>query len=308
MGYLSVIICTRDPHAGRLEQTLRALQHQSLPASEWETLVVDNGSSPPLNRAPLPVALKNLRVVVEPNPGLTAARLKGIREAQGEVLIFADDDNVLDPSFLSKVQAYFAQDPALAVAGGIIRPQYEQTPPDWAEEFAGLLALKDHGDTPLFADGNPQAAWPLFAPVGAGLCIRRASAHQYADDVAGSNQRRGLDRRGAELTSGGDNDMVFTALRNGGKVAYFPDLLLTHMIPPARLEPRYLERLNRGIQRSWVRVLAIHRACPWSAIPRWTVPLRKGRAWFTYRAWSSPAARIRWFGACGHFEGRADLS
>ena len=32
--------------------------------------------------------------------------------------------------------------------------------------------------------------------------------------------------------------------------------------------------------------------------------LRQFKAWFGHRAWTSPAARIRWQGACGHYEGR----
>ena len=36
--------------------------------------------------------------------------------------------------------------------------------------------------------------------------------------------------------------------------------------------------------------------------------LRKTKSWFTYRAWSSPAAYIRWQGACRHFAGRTVLS
>ena len=113
-----------------------------------------------------------------------------------------------------------------------------------------------------------------------------------------------MDRRGAALTSSGDNDIIFSVLRSGWQVAYFPDLTLTHLIPANRLQPDYLARLNRGIQQSWQQVLRRHGASPWPAIAPWTVPLRQAKAWFAYRAWSTPAARIRWQGACGHFEGR----
>jgi hypothetical protein len=50
--------------------------------------------------------------------------------------------------------------------------------------------------------------------------------------------------------------------------------------------------------------LTLHGICPWPAIAGWTVPLRQLKAWITYRAWSGPAARIRWQGACGHFDNR----
>ena len=143
--------------------------------------------------------------------------------------------------------------------------------------------------------------------MGAGLCIRRDYALAYADALAHQPLRAALDRRVGELTSGGDNDMVFTTLRAGGDVAYFPELTLTHLIPTTRLQPDYLARLNQGIQRSWVRVLALHGCNPWPAIPRWTVPLRSARAWLRTRAWRSPVHHIRWRGLHGRFLGQADI-
>ena len=73
---------------------------------------------------------------------------------------------------------------------------------------------------------------------------------------------------------------------------------------PLAVAPGYLARLNRGIQKSWVQVLAQHDASPWPPLTASGAALRKFRAWFTHRAWSSPAAHIRWQGACGHFAGR----
>jgi len=70
------------------------------------------------------------------------------------------------------------------------------------------------------------------------------------------------------------------------------------------LTPDYLERINHGIQKSWLEVLALHNASPWPPIPAWSLIPRKIKAWFAYMAWRGPAERIRWRGACGHFEGR----
>jgi hypothetical protein len=134
------------------------------------------------------------------------------------------------------------------------------------------------------------------------MALRRAAARAWLDHADPSAL---TDRRGRELSSGGDNDIVIHALRAGWRVGYFPDLELAHLIPSGRLDPDYLARLNRGIQRSWLQLLLRHGLSPWPPVSRRSVPLRGAKAWFTHRAWSSPAARIRWQGACGHFEGRA---
>lgn len=305
---VSVIVCTRNPAPDRFEATLRGLAAQSFPVDSWELVIVDNGSSPPLRKSQLPIKLPQVEICQEAVPGLTPARVRGITQASGEILVFVDDDNILAPNYLQETTRQFSDNPSWVAAGGKIEPRFEVSPPDWTGEFFGLLAIKDHGDKPLVAPGGEMAPWPDFAPVGAGLCIRKSAARNYVDRIRHDPWRATLDRRAGELTSGGDNDIVFTALRAGGQVAYLPSLVLTHLIPASRLSPAYLGRLNRGIQRSWVKVLALHGACSWSPVPRWSVPLRKLRAWFTYRAWSTPAARIRWAGACGHFEGRADIA
>jgi hypothetical protein len=94
-------------------------------------------------------------------------------------------------------------------------------------------------------------------------------------------------------------------LKKGWTVCYAPELRMTHVIPFLRLTREYLSRLNHGIAKSWVQVLALHGVCPWKPVDSWTVPLRKGRAYFRYHAWAGPAEYVRWRGACGNFEGRA---
>ncbi len=308
MPLLTVILCTHNPHSGRLARTLAGLTAQTLPVSDWELLVIDNASTSPLSANKVFRAHANARIVAEIHVGLTRARLRGIAEAQGELLVFVDDDNVLSPAYLANVVAAFARHPRLVAAGGPVRPVWETPPPAWAAPFHGLLALRDLGPAEKFATGAPDAPWPDFAPVGAGLAIRRDAARAYAAAIAGDRRRRRLDRAGSNLASGGDNDLVFTALHAGGDVAYLPELSLTHLIPAARLKAAYLASLNRGIMRTWVQVLALHGQCPWPAISPWTVPLRVLRAWLRAFPWLSRAARVRFAARLGQFEGQADLT
>ena len=64
--------------------------------------------------------------------------------------------------------------------------------------------------------------------------------------------------------------------------------------------------MARASFRDYVRVLALHGIRPWPAIPRWTVPLRQLKAWFTLRAWRDLPGSIRWHGVKGQIEGRAE--
>lgn len=302
---VTVVIPTHNPEAGRLRRTLEGLAAQALGVERFEVVIVDNASSPAVA---LPTAAGlSLRIVPEPALGLTQARRRGFTEARAPVVVLVDDDNVLAPDYLERVLRLFAAHPKVGALGGKCLPEFERAPEPWQSEFLALLALRDLGpqaciSAGLQPSGSGAREYPVgSAPIGAGMAIRLAAALAWVEKGDGGLS----DRKGGELTSGGDNDIVLTLMEHGWEVGYFPELSVLHLIPASRLDSDYLARLNRGIQKSWLQVLIRHDASPWGRIPGWTVPLRQAKAWFTHRAWAGPAARIRWQGACGHFEGRA---
>lgn len=305
---LTVILPTHNPSPERLRRALSGLGAQTLPLEEREILIVDNRSDPPIGLR-ISDSPAGTRIVREEKLGLTAARLRGLAEARGDLLALVDDDNVLAPDYLNAAARCFAADPKLGAVGGRILPEFESPPAPWAREFDGLLALRDPGDQPQRASWEAPAsrAYPLCAPVGAGMVLRRAAAQAYAAALAADPGRLAFDRTGQQLVSGGDNDLVMTMLEAGYAVAYRPELILTHLVPARRVRRDYLGALNRAIARSWVRVLAFHGIVPWPAISGRTVRIRQARAWLREAAWRGPAEWVRWQGLCGTFEGRADL-
>lgn len=313
MPLISVIVPTHNPHPGRLRRVLQGFQAQTLPFHDWEIVIVDNASSSfPDGDFFQSCAGAPLSIVHEPTLGLTWARRRGLAGARGNHAVLVDDDNVLAPGYLAEVTALFQRHPHVGSLGGKSVPEFEAAPPDWAREFFSLLAVRDPGPAPLISAGLQPAgatrnAYPAFAPIGAGMALRREAWAAWIDRQ--NHEKPTLsDRRGSELTSGGDNDIVLSVMRAGWEVGYFPTLSLLHLIPVTRLEPGYLARLNRGIQQSWMQVLTAHNANPWPPLTPTGAALRKAKAWFGYHAWSSPAAQIRWQGACGHFAGRVPAS
>ena len=305
---ISVVIPAHNPDAARLRLVLAALRAQTLPIADWETIVVDNASTRwPDERDLAAWAPANVSVLREGRLGLSAARRAGLAAARGSGAVLVDDDNVLAPDYLACAGTLLASRPAVGIAGGRVLPRFESEPPAWAREFFGLLALCDHGPVELIAPGArggrlAEGAYPRFAPVGAGMVLRREAAAAWLGQPA--DRPAPTDRRGAELSSGGDNDIVLHALRAGWEVCYNPALRLEHLVPAARLQADYLARLNRGIQRSWMQVLSAHGVNPWPPLTPAGARLRQAKAWFAYRGWSRPVGRIRWQGACGHFDGR----
>jgi hypothetical protein len=246
MTALSVIVCTLNPRADYFGRCLTALMAQTLPADQWELLVVDNASEPPL--APrLDLGWhRRSRIVREETLGLTPARLTGIANAVGDVLVLVDDDNVLAPDYLQTALEIAANRPFLGAWSGQCRPVFEAPPPEWTRRYWGALCIRCFerevwSNLPRLAD---------TMPAGAGLCVRRAVAEHYRHLHETGARRFQLDRTGASLISGGDNDLAACACALGLGVGLVPSLKLDHLIAPQRLTADYLERLVEGIEFS----------------------------------------------------------
>jgi glycosyltransferase involved in cell wall biosynthesis len=301
---ISIVVCTYNPTQHRIDATMHAIGAQSLPPEAFEVLVVDNASKPALIDT---WGLSNLRVTIEPKQGLTQARLRGVLESRAPVVVFVDDDNLLTSDYLSNVLASFTAEPQLGAIGGRIDPVWEGgSPPLWMNEFFGLLALRDLGEKRITEALGSPPVYPPCSPVGAGMAVRREALATWIE--AASTGLSASDRTGSSLTSGGDNDIVLHILRAGWKVGYEPKLRMQHIIPENRLDPSYLGRLAEAIMISWIQTLDRHGIRPWPKIPSWTLPLRRSKAYFTTRAWSSTAGWIRWKAACGTFAGQARLN
>src|SRR5882672_7306824 len=98
---VSVIICTHNPRPHYLVRALNALRAQTLSFDRWEFLLVDNASKEPVAETYDISWHPNARHVLEQELGLAPARRRGMREATCDLFIFVDDDNVLDPEYLS---------------------------------------------------------------------------------------------------------------------------------------------------------------------------------------------------------------
>src|SRR5262249_51461844 len=138
---LSVIVCTHDPRDDYLARVLAALASQSLDYGAWELLVVDNGSTEELG-ATIDLSWQpRARVVREDRLGLTHARLRGISETAGEILVFVDDDNVLDPDYLQVVGEIGSEWPFLGAWSGQLFGEFEVDPPAWAKPYVRMAGL-----------------------------------------------------------------------------------------------------------------------------------------------------------------------
>jgi glycosyltransferase involved in cell wall biosynthesis len=237
---ISVIICSLNPRADYFRRVLECLEAQSLPKHEWELLVVDNASDRRLSDSwdlswhPHHVHIR------EEELGLTPARLRGIKEANGDLLVFIDDDNLVAPDYLERVVELERGYPHLKVFGaGTLEPEFESEPRPEVRPLLTMLGLRTV-PRGLWTN-NPKDSQCL--PWGAGLCVTRSIATAYVTLVERLRIGHVLDRRGLRLFSGGDDLFSWVSARAGWGFGIFPNLRITHLVRSSRVNEPYLFRL-----------------------------------------------------------------
>ncbi|MBL4674831.1 MAG: glycosyltransferase family 2 protein [Mucilaginibacter sp.] len=310
MPDISVIICTYNPRLDYLQRVLSALKDQSIAVESWELLIIDNYSNNHFTNSVDISWHPNGKIISEPKAGLANARITGVDNASAELIVFVDDDNVLDRDYLLASLNFHKQNPKVGCFGGMSLPVFEVEPPAWFYQTGINLGCQNYGNQLYVSDqasvGYQLTSYPEKAPIGTGMVITRSAFKSYQLNVANNKQRLQLGRKGMELTSGEDNDIILTIVKNGFEVAYLPQLIVNHLIPANRLSDAYLSKMAYQSNKSWIKLLLYHQICHFAPIPKWTLLPRKIKAWILYKAWSSPLNYIKWQGACGTFEALAN--
>jgi hypothetical protein len=239
---ISVVIPAHNPRGNFLRRVFDALSKQTLALAEWELILIDNASTPPLEPLWTETWHPGFKVVREEGLGLMRARMAGFKNASGKIILLVDDDNVLAPDYLEKVCSISDRHPFLGTWSGRVELSFEPgcmpVHPPWRSYLTERLC--------------PQALWSNdpqhldSTPWGAGMCIRREVALAYLQRVIDEPARLGLDLQGGQLIYGGDTDIAYFGCRSGWGQGVFPELLVEHLMPPERCEESYLLRSIEG--------------------------------------------------------------
>jgi glucosyl-dolichyl phosphate glucuronosyltransferase len=103
---LTIVICTYN-RAALLQKALASLVVQTLPAAQFEVIVVDNNSTDDTAVVCAAFAAQHptllLRHVVETKQGLSHARNGGFAAAEAEYVTYLDDDAIAAPDFAEQI-------------------------------------------------------------------------------------------------------------------------------------------------------------------------------------------------------------
>jgi glycosyltransferase involved in cell wall biosynthesis len=249
---ISVIVCAHNPREDYFEKALDSLKNQTLCKSHWELLVVDNCSKEVLSRRWEIGWHPNGRHLIECQEGLTFARICGINESQGDLIIFVDDDNVLKSNYLEKALEIHLSKPWIGAWSGSVIANYESPVSSYVSSWESLLAVRKCDEDTW---GNRYNDLDI-TPFGAGMCVKKEICTSYVIYNAGSSKSHVLDRKGSSLMGAGDIDIAYMALDLGFGIGRFKELELVHLIPEARTSLKYLCSLAFGSGASFVALLA----------------------------------------------------
>jgi glycosyltransferase involved in cell wall biosynthesis len=132
MPRITIQLCTYN-RAALLERVLDACFEQTVPASEYEVVLVNDGSSdatPEVIERAAARATCTFVVINQQNAGLAKGRNAGIARASGERIIFIDDDVLPLPNFVTEHLRSHEAHPAAIVRGGAINVEsFDDLPP-----------------------------------------------------------------------------------------------------------------------------------------------------------------------------------
>ena len=260
---LSVVICCYNS-ARRLPETLRHLAEQTTPRQlEWEIIIVDNASTDDTVAVAQDFAATHpqlaVRIVSEPQSGQMYARIRGMRSARGEIILFVDDDNWLSADYVALTAETMAAHHEIGALGGTSTAIFEQDPPAWMARHQRWYAVS----------GVPQEGAELQEVNflwGAGTAFRRSAL-----ELAVSHNLLVSGRTAISLAAGDDHELCYRLRRAGQKLFCHPRLRFRHYLPARRLQWAYLRDLHfaEGQASVLLDVYRIHDAESPRRWPKW---------------------------------------
>jgi len=248
---IAVIIPSRN-RAGLLFSALESLRAQHIPSEKFEILVIDNGSTDhtAVMVKELTETLVNLRYYHEPEPGLHAGRHRGMMEAKGNILVFADDDIEALPTWLATIQTAF-EDPECAMVGGNNLPMFLEAPPAW---------LKELWNRPFHLGGRALSALSILDLSGPS---RRISPYYVwgcnfaiRKDVllkAGGFHPDGMPKELIRFRGDGETHVSRFVAESGMTCRFHPGASVYHKVTPERMTVAYFRQrgFNQGVSDSY---------------------------------------------------------
>jgi len=214
---ISIIVSTYNGES-YINNCLTSLVNQTLSKDKYEVIVVNNNSTDNTEEICKKHIAKydNFKFFNENEQGLSCARNRGIKEANGEYIAFIDDDAKADSKWCENILiAFITISPKPVVVGGKILPYYNVKPPSW---FSDELEIRSWGNNQKFLKEKDG----FFS--GSNMAFQKSILNQYD----GFKPEYGIN--GDKFGVGEETDLIRRISIKHPHLFYSPDLIVYHLV------------------------------------------------------------------------------
>jgi glycosyltransferase involved in cell wall biosynthesis len=207
--FISVVVATRDRGhiVGPTLEALTKLQYE-----DFEIIVVDQSADNRTERIAETMHATGcgVRYVRTAASGVSDGRNVGALLSSAEIVAYTDDDCIVDPQWLTCIDAELADATVSAVYGRLL-------PYEWQGRTGCEVALKNAPERAVYVGRTP----PWHIGHGGNMAFRRSALLS----IGGFDPLLGA---GGLLCSGEDGDVAYRLLAAGHQVVYSPAALAFH--------------------------------------------------------------------------------
>lgn len=231
---ISVVLCTYN-NAERLRITLQSFCRLNQPQGlDWELVTVDNNSTD--NTETIIKSFGDrlpIRYVYEPEQGLSRARNAGLEVAEGELIVFTDDDVKPVSDWLVAYWKAYKDRPRGYYFGGPVESEYEGEPPD---EDLRRIAM------PSVVGLNYGPAPTNLPSDGIFLGANWACPKKYLREAGGFDEGLGLNSKGEGAKVGEETDLMKRLEERNITGWYYPEAKVNHFVEKEKCTIEHIVR------------------------------------------------------------------
>lgn len=208
--------------------------------SDFEIIIVDNNSTDG-TKLIAETYSQYANYVFEKRTSFTCARKTGGENAKGDILLYIDDDVIVNPGSLKNIEEIFQKHPDCGVIAGKILPKFLEKPSTWVQEcqksFNGW-SLYNIDKSELNNDDLKEVTWAA----GPMMAIRKTAYDMvggFPPDTIGVETNKGGKTFNKLYIGPGDYGLCYKIIKAGFKVYYSNNVSVYHIIPPLRFTIKF---------------------------------------------------------------------
>jgi glycosyltransferase involved in cell wall biosynthesis len=205
---VSAVICTRN-RGDKIAAAVNSVLACDFPS--FDLTIIDQSTDDLTRDAVAAIGDPRINYVHSTEPGLSRAYNNGVRRSKGEILVFTDDDCLVDPDWITNIVKAFEAEPDGDLLYGRV------TAAGNAPGDSALTPALDLDAPERLAKGEGYKVWGM----GADFAARRRLFDRagYFDEMLGG---------GGPLWSSQDYDLAYRTYKAGGVILLRPEVYVRH--------------------------------------------------------------------------------